>query len=69
MYAIRSYYVNLLPEYSNELVFDLKSDMTVDSVKINGEIKSFTHSSDIIVVDYSHLSDYNADYDVSYNFV
>lgn len=57
--------LNLLPEYSNELVFDLKSDMSVDSVKINGEIKSFTHSTDVIVVDYSHLSDYNADYDVS----
>lgn len=57
--------LNLLEEYNNELVFDFKSDMSVDSVRINGEIAEYSHSENIIVIDYVHAEDFNEDYMVS----
>ncbi len=57
-------YLNLLPEYSNQLVFDFKNDMTVDSVKINNNIVSFNHANDLIVIDYTHQDNFNDDYNV-----
>ncbi len=54
--------INLSNSYSGELVFDLKSNMTVDSVKVNGNICSYTHSDDIIVIDYSYTLPFNNDY-------
>ncbi|HNQ67123.1 MAG TPA: M1 family aminopeptidase [Bacteroidales bacterium] len=57
--------LNLLTEYNNELVFDFKSGMTVDSIKINGAIRTFSHSDDKIVINYSHTVDFNDDYMVS----
>ncbi|HOK38444.1 MAG TPA: M1 family aminopeptidase [Bacteroidales bacterium] len=57
-------YLNLLPEYANQLVFDFKNNMTVDSVKINDIIVSFIHSNDLIIIDYIHQFDFNEDYNV-----
>ena len=57
--------LNLEAEYNNELVFELKSDMTVDSVKVNGILQTFVHSDDIVVIDYEHVADYSEDYQVS----
>ncbi len=57
--------LNLEAEYNNELVFEFKSDMTVDSVKVNGSLQIFSHSDDVIVIDYVHSSDFNENYQVS----
>ncbi len=57
--------LNLEPEYNNELVFDFKSDMVVDSIKINGLLYPYTHSNDLIVIGYEHSVDYSPDYNVS----
>lgn len=57
--------LNLEPEYDDELVFELKSDMVVDSIKVNGELQSYTHSNDIIVISYNHVSPFSENYDVS----
>jgi aminopeptidase N len=57
--------LDLETEYNDELVFELKSDMTVDSVKVNGQIKIYVHLDDLIVIDYVHSVDYNEDYQVS----
>ncbi|MDD3858599.1 MAG: M1 family aminopeptidase [Bacteroidales bacterium] len=57
--------LDLLPEYNNELVFDFKSGMTVDSIKINGLISTFLHSDDKIIINYNHTVDFNDNYMVS----
>lgn len=57
--------LNLEPSYNNELVFDLKSDMTVNSIEVNGVNTSFTHTNNLIVIDYEHVTDFNENYDVS----
>lgn len=57
--------LNLLSEYNNELVFDFKDNMTVDSVKVNGLLTSYTHTNDLIVINYEHQTDFNEHYDVS----
>jgi len=57
--------LNLFEEYENELVFDFKSDMNVDSVKVNGIITSYLHSEDLIIINYNHIDDYNENYMVS----
>lgn len=57
--------LNLLSEYNDELVFDLKSDMIVDSVKVNDALCSFTSVDDQVVINYTHSSDFNDDYMVS----
>ncbi len=57
--------LDLLDDYNNELVFELKSNMLVDSVKINGNLLAYTHSDDNIVIEYLHTTPYSADYQVS----
>lgn len=57
--------LNLKPEYVDELVFELKSDMIVDSVKVNGAIQSFSHDDDLIIVNYLHSTPFSEFYDVS----
>ncbi len=57
--------LNLESDYANELVFELKSDLTVDSITINGVIKTYSHSNDIVVIDYTHATDFNENYQVS----
>lgn len=57
--------LNLESDYANELVFELKSNLTVDSITVNGVIKSYSHSNDIVVIDYTHGADFNENYQVS----
>ena len=57
--------LNLEAEYNDELVFEFKSDMTVDSIKVNDVLCTYTHADDVIVIDYTHSTDYNENYQVS----
>lgn len=57
--------LNLMPEYEGELVFDFHSTMIIDSVHVNDVLTSYEHSSNLLVLNYSHVSDYNDNYDVS----
>ncbi len=57
-------YLNLNESFQNELVFDLKNDMTVSEVLINGVSTSFSHQNDLLVVAYEHSTSYSADYQV-----
>jgi len=57
--------LNLLPEYNNELVFDLKSDMYVDSVKVNDALQPYTLIDDQVIINYIHTDDFNEDYNAS----
>lgn len=57
--------LDLLPEYNNELVFDLTSNMSVDSVKVNGNLCTYSQVDDQLVIDYTHVDDFSANYMVS----
>lgn len=57
--------LNLEPEYADELVFDFQSGMTIDSVHINDALTVYEHSNNLLVLDYTHVTDYNENYDVS----
>ncbi len=57
--------LNLEAAYNDELVFEFKSDMTVDSVEVNGNLQTYSHTDAVIVIDYIHTDDYNDNYQVS----
>ncbi|MDY0141693.1 MAG: M1 family aminopeptidase [Bacteroidales bacterium] len=56
--------LDLFDDYSEELVFELKSNMTVDSVKINGNLLTYSHNDDIIVINYVHSDNFSENYQV-----
>jgi aminopeptidase N len=57
--------LDLNASYANELVFDFKDGMQVDSIKVNGVLKTYTHANNLIVVNYTHEIDFSPNYQVS----
>ena len=57
--------LNLNGDYNDELVFELKSNLTIDSIKVNNSLESYNHTDDIVIIDYTHVTDFNENYNVS----
>lgn len=57
-------YLNLNNSYQDELVFDLKEDMVVSQVLINGEIAEFTHLDNLLVVPCQFTQPHSSGYDI-----
>jgi aminopeptidase N len=57
--------LNLEPDYEGELVFDFQSGMTIDSVHINDLLTVYEHANNLLIIDYTHVTAFNENYDVS----
>lgn len=58
-------YLNLNENYNGQLVFDLKNNITHDQVLVNGVTASAIRNEDLIVIPYTHTTDFNENYQVS----
>lgn len=56
--------LNLEESYSGQLVFDLKNNMSHNSVFINDNPASAIRNGDLMVIPYTHNQDYNENYQV-----
>lgn len=57
--------LNFEDNYNDELVLDFKSNMLVDSIKINDNLVNFNFQNDLIIINYENINPYNSDYDAS----
>lgn len=57
-------YLSLNETYQNELVFDLKQNMNVSQVLINGVSASFTHEDNLIVIPCTFTEPHSSGYDI-----
>lgn len=58
-------YLNLNENYNGQLVFDLKNNITHEQVLVNGVTASAIRNEDLIVIPYTHTTDFNENYQVS----